>query len=429
MHVSIGTNLSLNGDTPLTPAHLLTCRVSIPIDGVTCSSDGRYRITLDGQSRVVAYHVDTNHWFLLESSNQAPYGRVMTVPVRRTSSGAWERGRGTAPPLAGAHHEICLPPLIEVPQHTRPVPRILHFIWIGDAPLPDALASRITQNAERCPGFQCRLYLDTHDRTARERMIGQFQTTPRMTLVDLQHDLRFQAFRRSPIGQFYRHFASSTGNNYSAASDILRAYLLHRDGGLYLDVDDVVSYPVPALRDLLAGPRDVLLNRMVTAEEYGFSGYPSSNFACHPGNPVLAAWLDEMTHRLMGASRFLQQPRPWKTKSQADHGALLEYISTIFRLVGPGAFNDALRASRPDYYYIERDLVSAYRIATVSPAEPRFVFDRYFDAMHVAKAFYLPFAEPEFDVAIGSAHSWNPTVATRGEHNAPLHQSTLSGVT
>ncbi|KVT54014.1 hypothetical protein WK55_22020 [Burkholderia ubonensis] len=274
------------------------------------------------------------------------------------------------------------------------------------------LAQRIVQNAARCPGFQCRLYIETREEAARQQLANRFPSASGITLVDLQHDSRFQTFLATPLGRFYRHFASPAGNNYSAASDILRAYLLHRDGGIYMDVDDSISRPVSADYELTAGPDDVLLNRMVTVKEYDFSGYPSSNFACQPGNPVVAAWLGEMTHRLGRATDFLTRPRPWKHTDGAGRGYLLEYITTIFHLVGPGVFNEILRSCRPDYYHIERDLLTAYRITTVSPAEPRYVVERYFNAMHAAKTYYLPFAEPTFDIEIGSAHSWNPPVTT-----------------
>ncbi|KVC71740.1 hypothetical protein WI75_25500 [Burkholderia ubonensis] len=304
-----------------------------------------------------------------------------------------------------------LPHLIDAPKQVGFIPRLVHFIWIGDAPLPTMLAQRIIQNAARCPGFQCRLYIEASDPVAQQRLANCFPPASGITLVDLQCDARFQAFLETPLGRFYRHFASPAGNNYSAASDILRAYLLHRDGGLYMDVDDSISRPVSADYELTAGSDDVLLNRMVTVKEYDFSGYPSSNFACQPGNPVLAAWLEEMTHRLGRATEFLKRPRPWEHINGADRSYLLEYITTIFHLVGPGVFNEVLRTCRPDHYYIERDLLTAYRITTISPAEPRYVVERYFNAMHAAKAYYLPFAEPTFDIEIGSAHSWNLPVS------------------
>ncbi|WP_407973184.1 glycosyltransferase family 32 protein (plasmid) [Burkholderia pyrrocinia] len=394
----------------LIPNPELTYCVKIPIDEVECHPDGRYRVMLDGESRVVAFHAELKRWFLVEPSNKAPYGHVLTMPIRRTPSRCWKRDDGkTFPPdLPSSYQEVHLPAPILVPSSATAVPRILHFIWVGNAPIPDALARCIIRNARRCPGFQARLYIDTTDVAAQHRLTQQFEPMSCVTLVDLHDDEDFHIFLQTSLGKHYRHFASPAGNNYSAAADILRAYLLHREGGIYMDVDDVVSHPVAAHQDLRAAPDDVLLNRMVTVKEYDFSGYPYSNFACQPGNPVMATLLEEMTHRLSTAQHFLHQPRPWKTASDSNRAALLAYISKIFELVGPKVFNDVLQVCRPDYYFIERDLLSAYRIVTVSPSEPRVVVDRYFDAMHAAKAFYLPFAEPEFNIDIGSAHSWNP---------------------
>ncbi|EDT00723.1 hypothetical protein BamIOP4010DRAFT_5759 [Burkholderia ambifaria IOP40-10] len=395
----------------LIPNPSLTYSVKIPIDGVERDPDGRYRVMLDGERRVVAFHAELNRWFLIEPSNTAPYGHVLTLPIRRTPSRCWKRddGQTLRADTASSYHEVHLPTPIGVPPNAAAIPRILHFIWVGNAPIPDALAQRIIRNARHCPGFQVRLYIDTMDIAAQQKLTQQFGPMSGIALVDLHDDEDFHGFLQTSLGKHYRHFASPAGNNYSAAADILRAYLLHREGGIYMDVDDTVSHPVAAHYDLRAAPDDVLLNRMVTVKEYGFNGYPYSNFACQPDNPVIAMLLEEMTRRLSNARHFLQQPRPWKAASDSNRAALLAYISKIFELVGPKVFNDVLQACRPDYYFIERDLISAYQIVTVSPSEPRLVVDRYFDAMHTAKAFYLPFAEPEFNVDIGSAHSWNPT--------------------
>ncbi|WP_189338908.1 glycosyltransferase [Chromobacterium amazonense] len=245
-----------------------------------------------------------------------------------------------------------------------------------------------------------------------KRLVAQFPSQSGVELVDLSDEAHFATLNAGPLGPFYRYFIGATGQNYGAASDILRVHLLHQYGGIYMDVDDVVSGAIT--RHPYAGPDDLLLNRMVSVERYDFHGYPNSNFACHAGNDVLAAMLDEMARRLGAETDLFDAPRPWRAANRAptkvEYAEMQTYIRRIFRLTGPGLFNDMLRVNRPDYYWLERDLLNAYQRLSVSPTEPRVLVEDYFGRMHAAKAFYLPFSEPSFDVSIGHAHSWNPDV-------------------
>ncbi|WP_440030300.1 glycosyltransferase family 32 protein [Chromobacterium amazonense] len=359
----------------------------------------------------MAYCVETGHWFLLEPSE---YGLVPSQPIRRRAPGHWEVvqevGRDVPALAAGQWQGIDLPPLPVLASAPCPLPRVIHYVWIGEHGLPGELAHTLWQSVEHCTDYRVRLHAHTQTEEGWQRLMEQFPAASGVELVDLSGEAHFAAFNTGPLGRFYRYFISAAGRNYGAASDILRLHLLYQQGGIYLDVDDMVSGGIT--RHPCAGPDDLLLNRMVLVELYGFHGYANSNFACHAGNRVLAAILDEMARRLNAEVDLFDAPRPWRPAgrepTEEEHAGMLAYIQRIFRLTGPGLFNDVLRASRPDYYWIERDLVSAYQRLSVSPAEPCVLANDYFERMHAAKAFYLPFAEPSFDVSLGSAHSWNP---------------------
>lgn len=385
--------------------------VSLPMDDIETADGGGYLARVQGEARAVAYHVESGHWFLLAPSE---YGLVPSQPIRRRAPGQWEPvaevGAG-APGLAATRWQgIDLPPLPVLASDPRPLPRVIHYVWIGEHGLPADLAQNLRQNAQRCTGYRVRLHAHTQTAEGWRRLVEQFPAASGVELVDLAGEAHFAALDAGPLGRFYRHFIGVAGRNYGAASDILRVHLLHQQGGIYLDVDDVVNGVIT--HHPCAGPDDLLLNRMVLVEQYGFHGYANSNFASHAGNRVLAAMLDEMAHRLDAEAGLFDAPRPWRpvgrAPTAAEQAGMLAYILRIFHLTGPGLFNDVLRASRPDYYWIERELVGAYQRLSVSPAEPRVLADDYFERMHAAKAFYLPFAEPSFDVSIGSAHSWNP---------------------
>lgn len=384
--------------------------LSVPMEGIDVADNGGYRISIRGETRAVVYHVERRSWYVLASSSM---GMVPAQPVWRNALGQWEINAddaGAQPAIPCEQWcEIALPPVPAITVDARPLPRVIHYVWIGEHGVPEALAQRMRQSALRCRGYRVRLHAHISTCEGWQRLEAQFSPQSGIELVDLSREAHFFAFGETPLGGFYRYFVSEAGTNYGAASDILRVYLLHREGGIYMDVDDEVTHAVDVC--LNAGPDDLLLNRMVTVPQYGFHGYANSNFGCHAGNRVLAEMLSEMGHRLSAETATFEKLRPWRRverePTDGERKEMLDYILSIFRLTGPVLFNDVVRATRPDYYWIERALLAGYQRLTVSPSEPCVLANDYFDRMHAAKSFYLPFAEASFDIALGSAHSWN----------------------
>jgi hypothetical protein len=388
--------------------------LSIPMDDVELSDDGRYRIQIDGEPHVVAYHVELDCWFLLKPS---PMGHLLAEPVWRTRPGQWHVGNPdtfSQRPSLGVNRrsEIVLPPVTPLTPNAQPLPRTIHYVWIGEVGVPEALVETMSNNVRRCPGYRMMLHAHASTPAGWQRLQEQFPPQSGIELIDLGGESHFDAFQQSTLGKFYQYFIGEAGRNYGAASDILRVYLLHREGGIYMDVDDQLAHPLAADLTLSAGLDDLLLNTMVDVKQYAFHGYSNNNFACHAGNPVLAEMLREMERRLSAEESLFLKPRPWRKSqdggSRAEREEMLVYILSIFRLTGPDLFNDVVRALRPDYYLLEEAMLNAYGKLTMSPSEPLYVAEDYFDRMHAAKALYLPFSELPFKVKVGSAHSWNP---------------------
>lgn len=387
--------------------------VSVPMDGVEMSEDGRYRIIINEQRRVVAYHVELASWVLLKSS---PVGMVPDVRVSFGGSGRWQVGSantsdGRPKTRSSRWSKVVLPPVVDTPLRARPIPRTIHYIWIGDSGMPEHLVRTVLQNACHCSDYHVRIHTHTSTLSGLQRLQTQFASQPSIEVVNLFCEPHFAIFQNSTIGRFYRYFVNEKWRNYGAASDILRLHILHREGGIYMDVDDKIKGKIHPNFYLYAGPDDILLNRMVEVEKYNFDGFPNSNFATHAGNRVIEGMLDEMSRRLCAGKSFFKFPRPWirtSNKNQENRTIMLDYIKTIFELTGPTLFNDVLLQLRPDYYDIIPALLRAYEATAVAHTEPRILAYDYFERMHTAKKFYLPFCENTFDVEIGSAHSWNP---------------------
>jgi Glycosyltransferase sugar-binding region containing DXD motif len=392
--------------------------LQVPIDDVGQDPlTGRDRVLLDGKALPVAYDADLGCWRL--TAGQGMNWRL-DDPVWRVESGGWRSGSfddfARAPVLPSAIQTVSLPPVPALPNDARPVPRTIHYIWIGEAGMPEDLAANIRANASRSGAFSSVVHVHAESAPGMAKILAQLGYDPNITVSDLREEAFFAEFMGSTLAGFYRYFNGESGRNHGAASDILRVRLMHHYGGIYLDVDDALASTPGADAVLLAGPDDLLLNNMVVVAHYGFHGYCSSNFACHPGNPVLEGMAAEMERRLVAERTFFDTPRPWRHgdmagKNSYDDPSMLAYILEVFRLTGPLVFNDVLREMRPDCYWIEQNMLAAYLKLNWSPAEPRYVANAYMDRMQGAKEHYLPFAEGAFAVRVGSAHSWNPTVA------------------
>lgn len=386
--------------------------IHIPVDDVEREpGTGNPVIRLDGELRRVAWHADLSCWLTLTGDAGA---RTLEAPAWRTAEGGWRTGTAAqfleAPLLPSRTISLTLPPVPAAPSDATAVPPFIHFVWIGEHGIPAKLRHNIATNVRNSRGFTSIVH--GHATTMAGRALLRSQVTALgATFNDLNDDPDFAAFMTSPLGAFYRDFMPAAQRNLGAASDILRTVLLHRHGGVYLDCDDQIETTWPAPDQLVAGRHDLLLNKMVRVPHLGFRGYNSSNFACHAGNPILAALLGEMLNRLQASLEFIGSPRPWRENVIEDNPESVQqmeiYKLRILHLTGPVVLNDVLCGLRPDYYSIESLLLHAYKQLSPQPGDPSVVADDYFDRMHAAKRYYLPFADGPFAVSVGNADSWN----------------------
>jgi Glycosyltransferase sugar-binding region containing DXD motif len=392
----------------------------VPIDDVGQDpATGRDVVLLSDESLPVSYDGDMGCWRLAKGEG---LDWRLDDPVWRAAAGGWVTGSledfARRPDISSAIREVSLPPVPMVANGARPVPRTIHYIWIGEDGMPQDLAANVRSNASHSDTFRSVVHVHAESARGLAKLRSQLHA-PGIAVSDLREEPFFADFMASPLAGYYRYFIGDSGRNYGAASDMLRVKLMHRHGGIYLDVDDTIMRS-PRVDALFAGPDDLLLNNMVIVAHYGFHGYCSSNFACHPGNAVLAGMADEMERRLVAERALFEAPRPWRSGAAEGDGSygdssMLAYILEIFRLTGPLVFNDVLREMRPDYYWIERHLLGAYLKLNWSPAEPRYVATDYMNRLHAAKNHYLPFGEQAFEVRIGSAHSWNPVAGAQAQ--------------
>lgn len=392
--------------------------IAIPLDGIEADpASGRACARLDGVLQRVAFHVDQGVWRLLEG---APGRRRLGPVVQADGAGHWavtssEQSRRHMAPAVSIER-LALPPVPVISALAMPIPRLIHYVWIGENGIPEKLARNILGNAARSIGFRTVVHVHAQTAAGLDRVTRQLSGSA-IVINDLTVSTDFQRFMGSSLAPWFLMFLEAPTRNYGAASDMLRMFLLHAYGGIYMDCDDTIAAPFPADTAPIAAATDLLVNAMISAPSAEFAGYNQSNFACHAGNPLLVEILSQMVMRLQSARTFLSTPRPWRSADADDprqRDALDAYVMKILELTGPSIFSDVLKMRRPDYYAIESALLHAYQAMNYEPGEPRVVADAYLQSLRAAKAHYMPFAEAPYEITVGNADSWNVQIPEPG---------------
>jgi len=367
--------------------------VHLPVDGIE-EVGGRYYIQLNARKKAVVYDADLEVWALAENEQAV---------VTRDRDGDWQLGRGVEPQLPSANAEfqvITMPRLPEIPSNTLPIPRRIHYIWLGSNPLPDELVANLIKNAKNSPDFMSILHVDVDSQATLKAIRASLKgKASSLSVSNLKEGKFFQEFLESENAEIFHKARKGAGKNYAAAADIIRYPLMDYEGGMYMDTDE--SF-VRSIKGLVfeAAPDDLLLGKEVTVPSLDFVGYNNSCFATQPGNRVLARLSRELRSRYLKSPDFFDIPVPVVDHSTAQtelisKQALGPYKKKVFELTGPSLFNDVLRDQRPDYY-------------SVGVGRPADVFVRskaYTARYNEVLDHYFPFTN-KAPVNVGNAHSW-----------------------
>lgn len=120
-----------------------------------------------------------------------------------------------------------------------PIPKIIHYIWLGKSILPLHARHNIIDCATKNSEYQVNLWVDHLEKM-------------KSSLLDLGCSSNFfskiniMPFELPPkiAAAFNRECVDTNYKNYAAASDILRLFILKEHGGLYMDVDVALNKPI-----------------------------------------------------------------------------------------------------------------------------------------------------------------------------------------
>jgi hypothetical protein len=239
----------------------------------------------------------------------------------------------------------------------RPIPRVIHNIWIGGR-MPRKFVSRVISNArlaaEGGNPFKTRLHLSIEDpialdSTLRRLARGEVES---LEVVKLEQTDFYREFAQTPQHEQYIAASTGEGTNYASAVDVLRYPLLNREGGIYLDVDDMI---LPPRTDQAAfgdhpfevAPGQLLLNNLVCHRRMAMvMDFNTSNFGSLPDNPLLARISQESLQRYQ-ANPSLYTVRPYEYFNSSAE--LDQYARRISATTGPGVFNDVIDRQLPAF--------------------------------------------------------------------------------
>lgn len=373
---------------------------SVPLDDVMVSKVATYSINMNGYLCPVVYDLQAEAWRGLNFK-----GEATNVFHWREREGQWLSGTREQL-LASADKRLVsvsnkvvkLPVLPPLPLNPTEVPKVIHYFWAGNE-MPEHLIKNIIENSRKSPGYKSIVHVDANDpsvflkvKQALDHKVGGLE------VQDLKTDEVFSGLNAGQYGEMYQYFRAGQGQNLSASSDVMRLALMKRYGGIYMDTDDVLTFPVGEV-SLKAAPNDVLLNSPVAYAQADFSGYNTSNFASHPDNPVFDKVLEEAYRRFKAGKEWLDANRPFigENPTASELEAYKAYEKKIFAVTGPDVFNDVMKQEKMGLFPVLEDLSGAAIRGLVAPESyslQLLQLREHYQAMN-----------GKFGVEIGSEHS------------------------
>lgn len=388
-------------------------QLSIPMDKVfnlnPPSSAPNYAIEWHNYTISVVYDAGLCTWREQIRYVDNPLGDAVWL----NAEGKWQKGsvatfnsiRSSLPPPKQLV-PLSLPLLPQLPQHPLAIPNTIHYIWVGTQAPGTHLVEIIAKNMKFSTEFTSTLHLDVSDALYIQiEFICQIYA-PKLKLSKIREEAFYEVFKKSSNAEQYTTIFEAEHKTWSAASDVIRFALINHYGGLYLDLDDVLSVPLVA-DDIKAGPHDLLLGGVVKEAALDFEGYNTSHFASHSNNNVLTAISAEMHKRFLDNRAFYSQAKPVLDKTLSGEAlvknqeAYKTYHKKYFQLTGPALMNDVLIDKIPAVYNTVFQLMPTY-----STLQAHGVYD-FFHNKHAIDCtnHFFPFAD-KYPINVGSEHSW-----------------------
>ncbi|MBV4530646.1 hypothetical protein HU719_004385 [Pseudomonas sp. SWRI107] len=319
---------------------------TLGMDGVTIKRGrgGEEFFVFEGaQRRRVEFELWTCSWFAPERDVYLRYdpalGYHVEQPIPTEPAGPQRRqqyreqfGLPFYPPL----------PAPRRPDSAEALPKQLHQVWIGShASLIEHHELTLAHNAKlaKQSGYRLELhfYKDAGLLPESLQLLTLRKMFPDVTFTALSGEPFFKTFIADAAGEAFTHYLKKKTRNYAAACDSIRYRLVRELGGIYMDVDDQLSKPLPSLT---LSPGQLAVGAVVESIALNFTGYNNSHFASLKGNALLDAVEREMVTRFKTTRWAAQRPKK-------DDEGFWPYMRDISRVTGPRLFTDVYSKANP----------------------------------------------------------------------------------
>lgn len=208
-------------------------------------------------------------------------------------------------------------------------------------------------------------------------------------------DSFYKPFEQS---KYFTHYQSAiegnkgTGTTFASAADVLRYRLLHHEGGIYIDVDDILISP-PGNEKLEIASDELILGSVTNQRSFGmYEMFNNNIFATHENNPLLEKISEEAYNRF-SRNPTLYMDKPDLNRQQTEFN---KYMKEISYTTGPEVFNDVIDKLRPELVVIKE---------MVKLSQAAHVYTKKFDEDQF-REFFNKFTRLDSISKTGSDHSW-----------------------
>jgi mannosyltransferase OCH1-like enzyme len=249
------------------------------------------------------------------------------------------------PPLAQITSQVKRPdPIALAPPASAEVPDKVHFIWVGPAgsspidKMPPAYKDNIAMTAKLNPDHQIMVWTNTPPAES------PFPSNVQIVPIELNSmlDKTFGADTKAKKTWQQHYDREGKIPNFAAQSDMARVLILHNEGGVYSDTDNVSTAPLPKG---LSAPRGILVG---TAADSG--AITNALLAAPPHSPAVKAFADDITRRLdqgFATERNREDYVAAVTAARVPGGDTRALNDVVNTLTGPLALTETMHASVP----------------------------------------------------------------------------------
>lgn len=244
----------------------------------------------------------------------------------------------------------------------KALPGNLVQIWVGPNPVRQSDIDNVIKNHHYFNNIRQdmrhEIYLSSYREdvfSANRDMLNSL--VKGVIIVDFERSEMFRSMALEEGGKYMEMYQKAIDIGfYAGAANVLRFYTIWKDGGMYLDMDDVIT-TTPALSQFSVAKNNVLVGPLVSNRLLNMKAEINNNaFASHQSNPVIKDTLEISWEKFNKNRDFLSAPRP--RLSEVTEKKLIEFSSKRDRCFpGPANFNQALtKDSRINELMLLRDL-------------------------------------------------------------------------